>query len=249
MKRHNSQRVLYTAAGVALFSMLQSARAQIAVDGTLDSAYGGNPLAVQTIGPSFGSGDQLDAAYAKVSNNTLYLFFAGNLEGSNHLNVFIQDAATGGQNVLNITSGGSLSNSNGLTLPAGFNPTYALEVNPSGGNMYLDQYSLTGSTAHNYLGFATVPSGIGNDQNLGGIALGFNDTNTAGVSGVGGGSAANQSAAAAVTTGIEFGIPLSVFNISGGSLRIPINSFPACRKATATLRHPAARISKPTGRT
>jgi autotransporter-associated beta strand protein len=218
MNQSQVKRVLLTAAGAAVFSLAANAGAQIVVDGSRDTGYG-SALAVQTCQSGFGTSNQLDAAYANVSNNTLYIFLAGNLSDGNHVNLYIQDSAPGGQNTLNISSGGGLPGNNGLTLPAGFNPTYALDVNPSGGNLYVDQYALTGSTSHNYLGFAPLSGGTGSNTSLiGGVSVGFNDTNAGGVGG-NGGNPADQGAAAAVSTGLEFGIPLSAFNFSGGSIQ------------------------------
>src|SRR5208282_6743267 len=88
MKQQTVKQGLFTAASLALASLIPAAKGQIVVNGTLDAGYG-SPLAVQTINTGFGDstvgdgtssgGSELDAAYANVSNGTLYLFFAGNL--------------------------------------------------------------------------------------------------------------------------------------------------------------------------
>lgn len=91
------------------------------VDGQLDAAFYGTPVAVQNTPTSFGNatnghrrfavqGSELDAAYARVSEGYLYLFIAGNLEtygngvqwsagNLNKLDIFV-DAIPGGQNSL-----------------------------------------------------------------------------------------------------------------------------------------------------
>ena len=104
------------------------------VDGQLDAAFYGAPVAVQNTPTSFGNatnghprfavqGSELDAAYARISDGYLYLFIAGNLEtcgngiqwsvgNLNKLDIFV-DAIPGGQNSLrgdNVdVDGGALS--------------------------------------------------------------------------------------------------------------------------------------------
>lgn len=103
------------------------------VDGQLDAAFYGAPVAVQNTPTSFGNatnghprfavqGSELDAAYARVSDGYLFLFIAGNLETGgngvqwsvgnlNKLDLFV-DAIPGGQNSLRgdnaIVDGGAL---------------------------------------------------------------------------------------------------------------------------------------------
>ena len=88
------------------------------IDGQLDAAFYGAPLAVQDTPTSFGNatnghvrfakqGSELDAAYARVSDGYLFLFFAGNVETAgqgimwpsgnmNKLDIFV-DSIPGGQ--------------------------------------------------------------------------------------------------------------------------------------------------------
>jgi len=229
MKKRIAQRVLYTAAGIALFSLAPQAHGQIIVDGTLDKAYG-SPLAVQTINTGFGDstigdgtsngGSELDAAYGNVSGGNLYLFFAGNFENNgNHLNIFIADGRSGGQNILAAnSSSGNLSAANGLTFPTNFNATYAIDANDYSNTMYIDQYDLTKNSA-NYIGSVPLTGGIGNSQNLNGIAIGVNDTNAAGVNGSSG-TAADPNAASSVMTGFELAIPLAALGNPTGSVQV-----------------------------
>jgi autotransporter-associated beta strand protein len=230
MRKQAINRAIYAAAGVGLFSLVSQAKAGFTVDGTLDAGYG-PPLSVQTVNTGFGDstvgngtsagGSELDGAYANVSNGTLYLFFSGNVESNgNHFNLFISDGRAGGQNILSAsTSSGNLSGSNGLTFPTGFNATYALDTNFYGPNnaFYVDQYDLVHNTA-NYLGSVSTSSGIGNGV-LSGIGFGLNDTNAAGVNGSTG-TAADPTAASAVSTGWEFSIPLAALGYPSGQIQV-----------------------------
>jgi autotransporter-associated beta strand protein len=232
MTNRKIQLALHLSASVAMFGLLQNVKAQT-VTGNLSTSgvhYGSTPLAVQTIETGFGNstvgdgtssgGSELDAAYGQVSNGTLFLFFAGNIEGNstaNHLDVFIADSQPNGQNTLAAATG-NIASDNGLVFPSGFNATYVVDVNDYQNTLYVDQDNLSKGTG-GYLGSVGLSGGIGSNQNLNGLAIGFNNTNAAGVGG-NTGAAANQSAAAAVTTGFEVGIPLSSLNVSGGSVQV-----------------------------
>ena len=210
------------------------------IDGTLDAAYGA-PLAVQTVETQFGDasdpnglggGGELDAGYALVSGDRLYVMLTGNIEGNfNKASIFI-DSQPGGENTLD----GSLaydfadvsSNFGGLTFDTGFEADYHLFGRWGGGAFELDIVDRAGSTAGAELGnfgAATTGSGTGiqsgailaggtatTGADAGGfltqdVPFGFNNTNTAGV--LGGTAAADMTAAAAVTTGLEFSIALA----------------------------------------
>ena len=121
----------FLSAGFAATAQAQSPT----VDGLLDAAFYGAPVAVQNTPTAFGNatnghtrfavqGSELDAAYARVSDGYLFLFIAGNLEtygnglqwsagNLNKLDIFV-DAIPGGQNSLrgdNVdVDGGALSN-------------------------------------------------------------------------------------------------------------------------------------------
>jgi autotransporter-associated beta strand protein len=232
MKKQIMRRAFFTAVGVGTFGLISQATAQISVNGSLagKTSFYGAPLAVQTIETGFGDstvgdgtssgGSELDAAYGNISNGTLYLMFTGNIEGNgtaNHLNIFIADSQPNGQNTLHSTTG-AIANDNGLVFPAGFNCTYVLDVNDSKGTLYLDQDNLSKGNG-GYLGSVPLTGGIGSASNVGGLQVGFNNTNAAGVGG-NTGAAANQSAAALVQTGFEVGIPLSALNVSGGTISV-----------------------------
>lgn len=219
--------------------------AQIVVDGTRDAGYGA-ALAVQTVETQFGDstggitgGGELDAGYAAISGGRLYVMLAGNIENNfNKVSVFI-DSQPGGENVLN----GALaydfnnvaSNFGGLTFDAGFEADYHLFGRwGGGGNVFdLDFVNRAASVPGNVrgdTGSASVGGGtaiqsgsvLGNGTGTTSIltspvTFGFNNNNSAGV--VGGTGAADQTAAAAVTTGLEFSVALAdIGNPSFGDL-------------------------------
>jgi hypothetical protein len=206
-----------------------SARAQIAVDGNLDAAYGA-PLAVQTVNTGFGNstggdsvgGSELDAAYGVIQGGNLYLFLAGNLENNgNHLNVFVAGGAPG-QSTLSLPNTGSMQNMNGSVFSPGFQATYAYDVNDYQGTLYNEEYiygGSPGSLAGGYVGsLAESSTGMAAGSFGGHATIGLNNTH---VSTMGApGAAANQSAAASVNTGFEMAIPLSVIGYTGGSIEV-----------------------------
>jgi len=187
------------------------------VDGTLASLFGA-ALSTQTINSGFGDstvgdgtsagGSELDAAYGIVTNGMLYLVFSGNvLDNSNHVNVFIADGQPG-QNTLNVGPGWNESAMNGSVFSSGFNASLMLDFNDYQGVLSVDQIILSpDGSANSTLGSVTLTNGVGS-ATFNGLEIGFNDSNAAGVNG-NTGSAANATAADAVTTGFEFGIPLS----------------------------------------
>jgi glycosidase len=214
-----------------------SAEAQVTVDGTLSSLEGyGAPLAVQTINTGFGDntssggtsggGSELDAIYTVATNGYLYLFIAGNLQANgNNINVFIADGQSGGQNVLEIGGSPGEAAMNGSTFSPGFHANLMLTITNSATILAVDQTVLAGGSGTlSHLGSVTLSGGIGNNQNVGGtgIAVGFNNLNTAGVNG-NSGTAANQAAAGAVTSGLELGIPLSALGNPTGPVEVLVD--------------------------
>lgn len=222
------------AAALVFLSLAASAAAQIVVDGTRDAAYGA-PLAVQTVETGFGdanplAGSELDAGYAVIEGDRLFVLLTGNLEGNyNNLEVFI-DSRPGGETVLANTpvyGGAASAKFGGMTFDAAFSADFHL-YGRSGGNgtpFLLDIYDRQGG------GNATVPGSVGATPNLAGlqasgtIAAGnvapgasgtaltqsldfaFDNNNAAGI--LGGSAAANGAAAAAVATGFELSIALA----------------------------------------
>ncbi len=181
-------------------------------------------------------GGELDAAYAKVWNGRLYLMLTGNLEIDtfNKMEVFF-DSKAGGENVLSATpdydfdSGGGnwiSSNLGGLTFDSGFEADYHLFarnnfevdfIDRAGGGSATVPGASGGATVNNGASPGAIASGTIAAGTLGPNASGssltqdlefaLNNTNTLGV--LGGSGAADQVAAAAVTTGLEFSIDLA----------------------------------------
>jgi hypothetical protein len=183
-------------------------------------------------------GGELDAGYAAISGGRLYIMLTGNVEPNfNKVSVFI-DSTPGGENVLtNIPQydfNNVSQNFGGLTFDAGFQADYhffgrwgaangnTFEVDianrAGGGNA---SAPVNGALASTGAG-TPVQSGVVNPGNNGlnsagnrvlagfltsPLEFGFNNTNSAGVAG--GTNAANQAAAAAVTTGVEFSVALA----------------------------------------
>ena len=202
-----------------------AAAAAPVLDGTLDASY--SLRAVQTVQTQFGDanpngGSELDAAYARIEGGTLYLMLTGNLENNfNKLNIFI-DSVAGGQNVLqndannggnNPTNDGWAGKYAGFTFDAGFDADYMIIVRNGnfGGDRFDIDYAVIGGGAGAFELATDIFGGslTGSNANalpVAGIGIAFDRSNTAGVTG--GTGAADQTAAAAVTTGIELAIPL-----------------------------------------
>jgi hypothetical protein len=187
---------------------------------------------VQTVETQFGDNfSELNAAYARVFGGTLYLTLTGNLENNfNKLNIFI-DSMAGGQNVingaLNPNNDGWAAAHNGMTFDSGFEANYLFIVRNGAGKFDLD-YTVIGGGATDFdtyedvFGGSTQGSGTtAAGPNLGfSFLAGFDNSNVAGIAG--GTGAANQTAALAVTTGIELGIPLAAIGnpAIGSQIRI-----------------------------
>jgi hypothetical protein len=221
-----------------LFLVASSTWAQVVVDGSRDVDYGA-ALAVQTVQTQFGDaappgatgGGELDAAYATISGDRLYLLITGNQEPNfNKLEVFI-DSRAGGENTLTNVPQYDFANTSqnfgGFTFDVGFTadfhlisfwggvaaPYEALFVDRQGGVAAMVPGSDGATPAAVALQAAGVilagdvganASGTALTQNL---EFAINDNNAAGVSG--GTAAADTTAAAAVTTGMEFSIALA----------------------------------------
>lgn len=227
------RQLLLLAGGLAAAATL-TARAQFTVDGTLDGAYG-SPLAVQTVNTGFGDstvgdgtsggGSELDAAYGAIANGNLYLFLAGNFEDNgNHLNVFVSGGAAG-QSTLSAPATATLATMNGSVFSSGFQATYAYDMNNYAGTMYNEEYIYggPGALSGGYVGSVGTAGGIGNGVPSGGgytayATIGLNDTHVSTMGAAG--AAANQSQAAAVTTGFEMAIPLADIGYTGGAIEV-----------------------------
>lgn len=204
--------------------------AQIVVDGTRDAGYGA-ALAVQTVETGFGDanpngGSELDAGYARLDGGRLYLLLTGNLEANfNKLEIFI-DSKAGGQSVFDSSGNDGAGVMDGLVFDAGFTADYHLIArrgNDGGNDKFdLDFANLVAQSASGYadiLGGLTGTGSTGTGVNASPISVGYDNSNIAGVGG-GAPAAANQAAAAAVTTGLELSIALSDLGYVGGPLRV-----------------------------
>ena len=244
MKSKSSQRprILFLLAIVGSLAAPTCVRAQVTVDGILNNSEGyGGPLATQTINTGFGDsttdtsgnsngGSELDAVYGVVTNGYLYLFIAGNVQANgNNINLFVADGQAGGQSVLEIGGSPGEAAMNGSTFSPGFNAnvmfTFTVTATNSVVNLSVDEAVLSGSPGTElHLGNVALSGGSGNNQNLSdsGIAVGFDNVNTSGVNGSSG-TAANQAAADAVTTGLELGIPLSALGNPTGAIKVLVD--------------------------
>jgi hypothetical protein len=208
--------------------MAGSASAQV-IDGTRDAVYG-SPLAVQTVQTGFGdanpnNGSELDAGYATIAGGYLNLMLTGNIEGNfNKLEIFI-DSKAGGQAVFDSSGNDGANAMDGLVFDTGFTADYHIIVrrgNAGGDKFDIDFADLGAQSASGYFSiFGASQTGIGSTGtgvNASPILVAYDNSNTAGVTG--GSGAADQSAAAAVTTGLELGIALSDLGYAGGPINI-----------------------------
>ena len=212
-------------AGLVSAILTASASAAPTVDGTLDGSYG-SALAVQTVETGFGDNfSELDAGYGLIDSGKLHLMFAGNVEANfNKLDIFV-DSKAGGQSSFTSAGNDGSSVMNGLMFDTGFAADYHLIAyrGPNLGNdefdfFFADLGAATFSGYFDILGGLTGSGTTGTGVNAVGIQIGYDNSNVAGV--LGGSAAANQAAAAAVTTGLELGIDLNDLDFAGGSIRV-----------------------------
>lgn len=210
------------------------------VDGSLDGKYGAPIAvqSVNTsfgdndnpdVSQSFGS--EIDAAYAVVTEDRLHVLLTGNLQDNfNKLVIFI-DASDGGQQTLRTDNvdvdfnglnrmGGNVFSGPGLTFDAGFVPDYFLslsintEVDDAGAeittiNASAAQLLTGGGGLGGYIGNSNDnPNDFGGILSDTGIEIAIDNSNTAGV--ISGEGEADQQAASAVQTGMEFALPLGL---------------------------------------
>jgi hypothetical protein len=216
--------------GLVLVGLLAApASAQITVDGVRDAGYG-SALAVQTVETQFGdNASEWNAGYATIDGGNLYIMLTGNLEANfNKLEIFI-DSKAGGQSVFDSSGNDNAGRMDGLVFDAGFTADYhviARRGNDGGNSKFdLDFANLVAQSASGYFDFLTGSgdSGTGSTGtgvNASAIQVGYDGSNVAGVGG--GTNAANQAAAAAVTTGLELSIALSDLGYVGGPINIMV---------------------------
>lgn len=219
------------------------------VDGTIGAGYGG-ALSVQTTQTGFGdedgtdepSGGELDAAYATIIGDRLFIGITGNLETDsfNKLSLFI-DSRAGGENTLaadpNYDFGDVSSNLGLISFATGFEADFHLFARAGGGNFEVDFVDRLGGTSNSVLastgtaalsgdfgvavgstaGVAVNGSGVTGEANANPIDFALDNSNTAGVTGGDAAlDAAGIAAALAVDTGAEFSIALSDLGVNPG---------------------------------
>lgn len=197
---------LFGAAAAAAVCLAAGTVSAAVIDGARDGTYGA-PLAVQNSQSSFGSGNSLCAAYAEFSGGNLNLMVTGNIGTGFERLVVLVDTNTGGQNVLNNVPSLGV---NGMTLDAGFNASHAIVMNGDAGAFYVN-FGTPAAGSPDYAGSGPNAGGTLAGGQMGAPALLVaRDNAGAGVPfGFGVLNAAEVAAAAAQTTGIEFGIPMS----------------------------------------
>jgi hypothetical protein len=224
IRRHRAALAVYLLASLAPCARAQSVPT---VDGVRDALYGA-PRAIQTVNTSFGENlGELDAGYAFIGNNSLYLMLTGNIENNgNRLEIFI-DSKAGGQAVFDSSSNDNSGRMDGTTFDAGFTPDYYITLHRvAGGNpaLNIDFANLLAQSASGYTdvlsstGGNTGAGATGTGVNANPVGVAYDNSNVAGV--VSGSTAANQSAAAAVATGIELRISLDDIGYAGGPLNV-----------------------------
>ena len=208
------------------------------VDGTLDASLYGAAVATQTVDTAWTNNlDELDAAYAYLKNGRLFLMITGNMNTNwNSLEIFIDSSDAVTTNVFTAQGRDNTANMNGLVFDEGFSPDYHLnarlgtwagntnQLGEANFSFNLDYANLgTGQASWQDNAFNDVPEGIrymgtGDANTNSPVAIGFDNSNTAGV-GFGGG-AANQANALAVSTGLELSIALADLGNPVGEIRI-----------------------------
>lgn len=198
--------------------------AQIVVDGAKDAGYGA-ALAVQTVDTQFGDNfSEWNAGYAVISGGNLNLMLTGNLEANfNKLSIFI-DSKAGGQSVFDSSGNDNANRMDGLVFDAGFTADYHLIARRGGSQFDLDFANLGAQSASGYInifsGSGVGAGATGTGVNASPIGVAYDGSNVAGV--IGGTAAANQAAAAAVTTGLELSIALSDLGYVGGPINVMV---------------------------
>ena len=205
-------RMMYGFAALPLAAGIGSADAAVVADGQLASDTYGPILFVQDTPTGFGdntdpsttlaNGSEIDGVYATVEDGNLNVLVTGNLETNFNRLVLYIDSESGGQNTLDASTGGPFNSYSGLTFDTGFGADYGLVIN--GGNdpaeFFLDFGDIGSSST--FVGQSAPGANTFSASN--GINVGIDQSNVAGV------TSTSASGAAAVTTGLEFVIPLSV---------------------------------------
>lgn len=194
------------------------------IDGTRDALYG-SAVSVQTIETGFGdNSNEWNAAYGKVINGKLYLTFTGNLESNfNKLSIFI-DSKSGGSTTFTSIGNDGANAMDGMKFDTGFRPDYHLIARRGLSKFDLD-VAILGTM--DYSSFSDVFGGSDSGRGITGtgggntqpIRVAYDGSNTAGIGG-NAGAAADQTAAAAVATGLEICIDLADLGNPAGPITV-----------------------------
>ena len=231
-----------TILSAAVLGIAAGAHAQVTIDGVADKSYG-PAIVVQDTQTQFGdasdglegqcNGSELDGAYARIENDTLYILLAGNLESNfNKLEVFL-DAVDGGQNQLRSDNPDVDFNGlnrmgddpatkkvvEGLTFDAYFSADLWVGLtcggDPFAGYMNYAEILSKGTGFGSYLGSGGAGA-AGAVIFKSGFGFGLDNSNTAGV--VGGAEIGDGSG---VFTGVELAIPLAAIpGYMGGDIKV-----------------------------
>ena len=231
-----------TILSAAVLGIAAGAHAQVTLDGVADKSYG-PAIVVQDTQTQFGdasdglvdrcNGSELDGAYARIENDTLYILLAGNLESNfNKLEVFL-DAVDGGQNQLRSDNPDVDFNGlnrmgddpatkkvvEGLTFDADFSADLWVGLtcggDPFAGYMNYAEILSKGTGLGSYLGSGGAGA-AGAVIFKSGFGFGLDNSNTAGV--VGGAEIGDGSG---VFTGVELAIPLAAIpGYMGGDIKV-----------------------------
>ena len=207
------------------------AHAQV-VDGTVDASYGAAKF-VQNTATGFGdnnnadalaaNGSEIDNVFAYVAGGNLNVFVGGNVQTNFNKVQLLIDSQAGGQTTLDAsgtTNNGQFNALTGLTLDTGFTADYFLNFNGGTANagdaqpsFFLD-YVVIGGDGQ-FVGGSGIGSGtINGTGDFAGLNVAINNSNIAGVTG------ADATGGGAVTTGIEFQIPLSLLGNPTGDINV-----------------------------
>lgn len=161
----------------------------------------------------FAEGSEMDQLYVFATPDSLAINITGNLENKNNFWLLFLDTATGGQNTLsmaNVDIPWAVRSMSGSKFDAGFEPDFVIAMNVYAGILYVDLINLQ-TDSKVYLG--SIPYGTSGSLTGGttaGVTIGFNNTNSAGVTGDSGRNAAQQMAdAATANEGMEMLINLA----------------------------------------
>ena len=243
-----------------MFTIGSVASDAFTIDGTAEADYG-SAIATQALATTGlknylgalaqSTGSELDAAYGVISNGTLYLLLAGNLDsgpagcvngcvqfdklqvffmtgpgGDNPLGTNYSTAADFGEiNRMGVGGNNADYGSSGLTFDAGFAPNYWIGVNIGTNSLMSANYEVICSNCPGaFLGKSTPTNGVlSGGSNPYSIQVALNNSNTNGVHGDSNGCYANGGPynPQQVATGVELAIPL-------GAIGSPLSNVAVC---------------------